>query len=104
MEAAGLVGESNKQIQQEYSFLSYAQEYWLFHSKRFEPNREKSYPLWRRLVTGVISTVKLPWAPEDWSDLGFEFLQWTLQNEHGALLYPTFALLNDREDTKIETA
>jgi ankyrin repeat protein len=89
-EAASLARESNKQIQQEYSFLSYAQEYWLFHSKRFERSREKSYSLWRRLVTGTVSTVKPPWAPEYWSDLGFGFLQWMVQNEHGALLYLIF--------------
>jgi hypothetical protein len=102
-EAASLARESNQQIQQEYSFLSYAQEYWLFHSKRFEPSREKSYPLWRRLVTGSVSTVKLPWAPEDWSDLGFESFQWTVENEHGALLYLTLSRLENHNASKVET-
>jgi ankyrin repeat domain-containing protein 50 len=102
-EVASLARESNKQIQQDYSFLSYAQEYWLFHSKQFEPSREKSYPLWHRLVTGSVSTAKLPWAPEDWSDLGFEFLQWTVQNEHGALLYLIFNQLGKSNIANIDT-
>jgi hypothetical protein len=102
-EAACLAEESNKQIQQEYSFLSYAQEYWLFHSKRFEPNREISYPLWRRLVIGSVRTVKLPWTPEDWIDLGFNFFQWIEQNDHGALLYLTFDRLEQHDPAKIVT-
>lgn len=47
--------------------------------------------------------MKLPWAPEDWSDLSFEVLQWTVQNEHGALLYRIFDRLENRSDAKIET-
>jgi ankyrin repeat protein len=100
-EAASLTREPNKQMQQEYSFLSYAQEYWLFHSKRFERSREKSYSLWRRLVTGSVSTVKLPWAPENWANLGFALLRWMVRNEHGALLYLIFDGLENRNAANI---
>jgi ankyrin repeat protein len=100
-EAASLTREPNKQMQQEYSFLSYAQEYWLFHSKRFERSREKSYSLWRRLVTGSVGTVKLPWAPENWANLGFAFLRWMVRNEHGALLYLIFDRLENRNAANI---
>jgi ankyrin repeat protein len=101
-EAAGHATEFKNRIRREHSFLSYAQEYWLFHSKSFEPTREISYPLWRRLVTGVVGTVRLPWTPEDWSDLGFELLKWTVENEHGALLYRIFDKFDGRKDAKID--
>lgn len=43
--AAGIVDESKKQTQPAHSLLSYAQEYWLHHTKSFRPGKAAGYIL-----------------------------------------------------------
>jgi ankyrin repeat domain-containing protein 50 len=100
--AAGQATESSKQIKQEYPFLPYAQEYWLFHSKRFEPTRQLSYRLLRLLVSGNVNTVRLPWKGMDGADVDTPKrtgLHWAAGNGHEAVV----GLLLERADVEADS-
>ena len=73
--AAGTIEESKEQTRQAYPFHSYAQEYWLFHTKEFKPTRVAGYFLWQRLINEEVKTVKLPWAPKKWDEFGDEYMK-----------------------------
>ena len=78
--------EYRESMEQSGSFVSYAQETWLFHSRNFFPGEVKSYTLWSRLISGS-RDVKLSWSKEDWRDLDVNILNWIAKHQHGALLY-----------------
>ena len=86
--AAGIVDESKEQDQVAHAFLSYAQEYWLFHTKAFT-NESVSYTLWLRLIDGEVNTVKLPleWTMHKAERINMiERMRWSTHNEHSALI------------------
>ena len=84
--AARIVDERKEQTQPAHFFLPYAQEYWLFHTKKFKPTRVVGYNLWKRLITQEVNIIGVPWAPEQWNDFGDDCLEWMIQNEHWALI------------------
>jgi len=90
--SANLIREKNTQIQQVFSFLPYCQQYWLYHTKHVHLNKDQVYSLWERLVSGTMSTVELPWAPERaWElsgvgDLGERFVHWMTEQRHPAII------------------
>ncbi|MCJ1463915.1 hypothetical protein MMC07_002524 [Pseudocyphellaria aurata] len=114
--AAGIVDRSEEQTDGlAYSFLSYAREYWLFHTKRYKPTRVTVYPLWRLLVDGTAKSVQLPWAPESNLDFGDKYINWVMQNEHFALINHSLIELSkktfldpeiflDREQVRVRNA
>ncbi|ETI24164.1 hypothetical protein G647_03533 [Cladophialophora carrionii CBS 160.54] len=71
----------------QHPFLAYAKDFWLFHTRCFEQGQQKTYNLWLRLIDGNVPVATLPWAPGHWSQLDVNFLKWTVDNSHGALLY-----------------
>ena len=78
--------------EQTFTFLSYARDYWLYHSRDFRKAsvmNEKSLSLWAHLVEGIPS-LSLPWAPESSDSLGPRLLKWIIDNQHGALLHQVF--------------
>lgn len=85
--------EFNQQEQQSHPFLSYAQEYWLFHTKEFGLDRTTGYTLWRRLLDEEVKTIDLPWAPKRWRDFEDDYMFWILKNEHWALINRTLLKL-----------
>lgn len=64
-----------------HPFLSYAQDYWLFHTKFFKPARVRGYDLWQDLIDGEVETIELPWQ-----DYDNGCIKWIIQNEHWALI------------------
>ena len=85
--SANLLGEKNTQVHEVLCFLPYCQEYWLYHSKTiYESKHDRVYELWNRLVNGTVSTIEVPWAPEEQSELGEQFIGWITSNCHVALL------------------
>ena len=75
--------------EQAFTFLSYARDYWLHHSRNFEKasvSEEKTLSLWAHHIKGAPSLI-LPWAPESLGDFGPLLLNWILHNQHGALLH-----------------
>ena len=92
-----LTQASRESMEQIYSFMSYAQENWLFHSRNFVADKGKSYTLWIRLINGEQGT-RTPWSEEDWHDLGSNILQWTAKAQHGALLYEMICRSEDSEE------
>lgn len=86
--AAGIVDGFREQTQPVHSFLSYAQEYWLFHTKEFKPGRVVGVTLSQRLIDGEVKTVKKPWAPD-------RYIEWIVQNEHWALINQNLTKLSN---------
>ncbi|MCJ1462893.1 hypothetical protein MMC07_001497 [Pseudocyphellaria aurata] len=84
--AAGIVDESTEQARPGHPFLSYAQAYWLFHTKGFNPTRPAAFKLWQSLVDGDVNFIEMPWAPWKWNDFGDEYMTWVFQNNHQALI------------------
>lgn len=85
--AAGILdGSKEETAQPAHLFLSYAQEYWLFHTISFKPAIVAGYPLWKRLIDGKVDIVQLPWALESKLDFGDEYMNWITQIEHFALI------------------
>ncbi len=88
--SAYLMREKNIQIEQVFSLLSYCHQYWLHHSKFVHLEKDQIYKLWERLVSGTVSTVELPWAPEsafelsESGDLGEKFVHWITEQCHAA--------------------
>ncbi|KAJ9494026.1 hypothetical protein H2202_010454 [Exophiala xenobiotica] len=64
------------------TFLAYAQEYWLFHSRRFSPDTGV-YNLWRGLVNGQKPTASPPWRQAGGQTV--ELWEWAVLNDHRAL-------------------
>ncbi|MCJ1426002.1 hypothetical protein MMC29_003904 [Sticta canariensis] len=60
--AVQIVDRSEKPTPQAHSFLPYAQEHWLFHTKMFKPTRVPVYNLLKRLVHKEVETVESPRA------------------------------------------
>lgn len=83
---AKIEGGSKEQTQPVHPFLSYAQEYWLFHTKFFKPASVAGYDLWQHLIDDEVETIELPWAPKKWQDFDDEYIEWIIQNEHWALI------------------
>ena len=81
------LGESTDRVQQ-YSFLVYAKEWWISHTKRLEPTFKRSWELWCRLLTDQNSKADKPWHPHDRSSQGPNkpISEWALTNSHTGLL------------------
>ena len=72
---AGFTRNSKVQPQHANSFLSYAQEQWLFHCQAISfSNDWKWFRLLARLIDGDIRTVELPWTSEDARAMSPHFL------------------------------
>ena len=84
--AAGVVPGSKERTQSAHPFLSYAQEYWLIHTKSFHCRTHPTYLLWQRLINEEVKMIKLPWAPKKWNEFGDEYMEWIIQNKHWALI------------------
>ncbi|MCJ1461962.1 hypothetical protein MMC07_000562 [Pseudocyphellaria aurata] len=96
--AAGIVDRSEDQHQLAHSFLQYAQDYWLFHTRAFRTTRVPGYHLWQCLIDeNFDKIIDLPWAPENWHDLGDKYMTWIMQNEHWALIKQTVARIAVKE-------
>ena len=66
MKSAAIIMEETKaEAQTAHFFLSYAQEYWLFHTKSYNPSRVAGSALWQRLINEEVETIKLPWTSSD---------------------------------------
>ncbi|MCJ1354068.1 MAG: hypothetical protein MMC33_004055 [Icmadophila ericetorum] len=78
--------QTEHQAQKAHSFIPYAQEFWLFHTKFLNWNQSGVQQLWRRLLNGAVQSMSLPWAPEAWIDLGDSFVEWIVEAEHGPVL------------------
>ena len=80
---------------QSHSFLAYAQEFWLYHTRERVPNihnndNHKRYSgviehMFKRLVNSQISIVKLPWTREEWLSLDDKVMKWIIDNRHQSL-------------------
>ena len=94
-------GEQQMQPLEAHSFLSYAQEHWLFHTElfrffRFEGNG--CYSLWKDLINGVVPTIELPWTRKDASALNSSFLYRVAQSQHAALTeYACHSLVREKK-------
>ncbi|KAK5188794.1 hypothetical protein LTR99_007256 [Exophiala xenobiotica] len=64
------------------TFLTYAQEYWLFHSRRFSPDTGV-YNLWRGLVNGQKPTASPPWRQAGGQTV--DLWEWAVLNDHRAI-------------------
>ncbi|KAK4117813.1 hypothetical protein N656DRAFT_764948 [Canariomyces notabilis] len=64
-----------------HTFLAYAQESWLQHSKSIREDSSPVYHLWLNIVRGQVGLLELPW-----SDLKKEGLEWAYLNSHSAIL------------------
>ncbi|MCJ1269568.1 hypothetical protein MMC22_009460 [Lobaria immixta] len=84
--AAGVVPGFKERTQSAHPFLSYAQEYWLIHTKSFHCRTHPTYLLWQRLINEEVKMIKLPWAPKKWIEFGDEYMEWIIQNKHWALI------------------
>ncbi len=90
--SANLMREKNIQIEQAFSLLSYCHQYWLHHSKLVHLEKDQTHKLWELLVSGNVSTVELPWAPENAcelstsGELGEQFVRWITEQCHPALI------------------
>lgn len=88
-EAAGLAAASKDEPHQDYSFLSYARDFWLYHTKSLDQNARKTHRLWIRLVSGQLTTVQLPWDPAE-GRFDPKLREYIIRNEHWALLCEHF--------------
>ena len=92
---------------EEFHFLAYARDYWLFHTKAYRSTRTRGvYTLWCNLVDGRVNIVDLPWAPENSSEVGDELVNWITQENHEALACRAFDCLctvkaGDDRDNKV---
>ena len=73
-------------LQNRYSFLAYASEYWLHHTKRFN-EKDPCWSLFRRLVLAeeTILAAK-PWSMEEWKAFSAKVQHFILKTEHCGLL------------------
>ena len=97
--AAKTVYEPKDQAQRDHSFLMYAQEYWLFHTKMFKPARAAGYDLWQRLINNEVKIIELPWAPEKWHQFGDEYMKWIIENKHWALINQSLDTFSENESS-----
>ena len=86
--------------QQEYSFLAYAREFWLNHTReRYDWNNvneedskvrysrlKRLDSMFYRLTSGEMPTVDLPWTREEWLSFDDKIMEWTIDNHHEWLL------------------
>lgn len=83
---ANILREKNIESQETFSFLSYCEEYWLYHSKNIhESEHDRVYTLWNRLVDGTVRTIEMPWSLEKQGDLDKSSIAWLTKNRHAAL-------------------
>ena len=110
---AGFTRDQKLQPLQINSLLSYAQDYWLSHTARFDhlypiyqsspfivrgvfPNTRRTYFLWRKLIEGGIQTVVLPWTSDDAHNLSAKFLDLVAKSNNSALTDYTLTELHGR--------
>jgi hypothetical protein len=89
LEAAGALSSSSSSEIQSYNlFLPYAKENWLCHTSQLcRTSHPRIWDLWKRLVTGEMNTVQLPWSPEDCIDLVPAFIDFTLKSHNWNLIF-----------------
>ena len=100
---AEMIRRSEEKTQSAHPFLLYAQEYWLFHTKAFNPVHVAGYALWQRLIGGEVGTVELPWASKKSQDARDEYLEWMVQNKHWALINQTLVTFTEDHGANINT-
>ena len=94
---------TDARMKNNFCLLSYCQENWLHHTKKIHrvqllPENE-IYELWERLVRGSITTVELPWAPEEIRSCGELLMSWLRANAHPALTRKTIEELWEHQST-----
>ena len=83
--SANLERDIVTQMSEDFSFLPYCQEYWLYHTQDLHnANSDRIWELWKRLFDGAVNTVKLPWAPEKPDDTADHYIGWATVNHHQA--------------------
>ncbi|KAL8753875.1 MAG: hypothetical protein Q9199_004740 [Rusavskia elegans] len=89
-ETAG-INELTRQVAtlEQYSFLSYAQRFWLEHTKqRISPRPGKLWRLWCNLLENTHwrdTLASCPWTFEDWEKGSTKIAEWTVENNHCSL-------------------
>ncbi len=72
-----------------YSFLPYAKQLWLQHTKQgIDPDSVKLWRLWRNLIfeAGWRDTLSaVPWTFKDWESRAVSVLQWIVEQNHCSL-------------------
>ena len=84
--------ETRHELQGQYSFFGYANEYWLPHTAHLSPSHSKTRSLLQRLVSSENTLVKKPWTADNWSQGDWKVLQYIIDYDHHLLLW---AVLND---------
>ncbi|KAH0556172.1 hypothetical protein GP486_005898, partial [Trichoglossum hirsutum] len=69
-----------------YALLPYASEHWLSHSSTFSEQNTKTWRLWNSLLLTESIFVQMPWKFDEWTRRTQSVIQWTLQNDHCALI------------------
>ena len=78
---------SNSQQSHPYhTFLGYAREFWLIHTKRITNASPEALRLWSRLIVNDNDINDRPWTTLDWETLGTKVLQFVVDNDHEVLL------------------
>ena len=100
---AGFKRDQQMRSLETHSFLSYAQEHWLFHTESFcdtfRGSREaRCVDLWKRLIEGHVPTVDLPWTSQDAFALTPRFLSLVAQSHHPELVsYVCWRLVSQKK-------
>ena len=73
-----------------HAFLAYAKKFWFFHSRALELATAKVNEfgeMFDSLVGGDVKVVTLPWAPENYMDMGPKFLDSVSSTRHWFLIH-----------------
>jgi hypothetical protein len=89
LEAAGALSSSFSSHDQLWNlFLPYAQDNWLYHTTQLcFTSHPRIWHLWKRLVTGEVEMVRLPWSPENSIELGPAFIDCVVDTHQWNLLF-----------------
>jgi hypothetical protein len=89
LEAAGALSSSLSSSDESYNlFLPYAQENWLYHTAQLcRTTHPRFWHLWKRLATGEVKTVELPWSPDDCVSFGQAFIDVVLKTHQWNLVF-----------------
>ena len=75
-----------QRIQEQYSFLSYAREFWLEHTKSATELGSQNPPrLWSNLINDANlpgPSTSIPWTYEDWTNGARTVIDWIIERKH----------------------
>lgn len=83
--------EKESYLHDSFTFFSYCQQYWLHHTQTIEDGfpgnpQNRIFELWKLLMHGSVTTVEVPWAPENLAECGQQFLDWVSRAPHPAAM------------------